>query len=173
MSWKRLWTSGTKLRLRMTPETNLGESWDWKWAQKKFVLKLNPSTAPHFGGIWERLVQSWKKVMIANLDKQLLPADEVLSNTMYLIEQTFNARPLRALSEGPEDLTALTQNHFLQGRENASATFMLSNDRYHDLRKSFKTSQAYAEIIWKRLINFHNGSSTRIPSTVEPETKAV
>ena len=111
--------------------------------------------------------------MIANLDKRLLPADEVLSDTMYLIEKTFNVRPLRALSDGPEDLTALTQNHFLLGRENASARFMPSNDRYHDLRKSFKTSQAYAEIIWKRLINLHNGSTTRISSTVEPETEAV
>ena len=27
---------------------------------------------------------------------------------------------------------------------------MPSSERYHDLRKSFKTAQAYAEMIWKR-----------------------
>ena len=69
---------------------------------------------------------------------------------MCLVEQTLNARPLTAVSDDPEDLTALTPNHFLLGQENASAPFMPSSDRYHDLRKLFKTAQAYAEMIWKR-----------------------
>ena len=51
---------------------------------------------------------------------------------------------------GAQDLTALTPNHFLLGRENANAPFMPSSERYHDLRKSFKTAQAYADMIWKR-----------------------
>ena len=76
--------------------------------------------------------------------------DEVLSTTMCLVEQTLNARPLTALSDDPEDLTALTPNHFLLGRENASAPFMPSSERYHNLRKSFKMAQAYAVMIWKR-----------------------
>ena len=69
---------------------------------------------------------------------------------MCLVEQTLNARPLTAVSGDPEDLTALTPNPFLLGRENASAPFMPSSERYHDLRKSFKTAQAYADMIWKR-----------------------
>ena len=118
-------------------------------AQKKIVWKLNPPGALHFGGIWEKLVQSCKKVMIAILDNRGLN-DEVLSTTMCLVEQTLNARPLTAVSDDPEDLTALTTNHFLLGRENASAPFMPSSERYNDLRKSFKTAQAYADMIWKR-----------------------
>ena len=118
-------------------------------AQKRIVWKFNPPGAPHFGGIWERLVQSCKKVMIAILDNRSL-TDEVLSTTMCVVEQTLNARPLTAVSDDPEDLTALTPNHFLLGRENASAPFMPSSERYHDLRKSFKTAQANAEMIWKR-----------------------
>ena len=105
-------------------------------AQKKIVWKFNPPGAPHFGGIWERLVQNCKKVTIAILDNRSL-TDEVLSATMCLVEQTLNARPLTAVSEDPEHLTALTPNHFLLGRENASAPFMPSSERYHDLRKSF------------------------------------
>ena len=76
--------------------------------------------------------------------------DEVLSTTTCLVEQTLNARPLTALSDNPEDLTALTPNHFLLGQENASAPFMPSSERYHDLKKSFKTAQAFADMIWKR-----------------------
>ena len=117
-------------------------------AQKKIVWKFNPPGAPHFGGIWERLVQSFK-VMIAILDNRSL-TDEVLSTTMCLVEQTLNARPMTALSDDPEDLTALTPNHLLLGQENASAPFMPSSERYHDLRKSFKTAQAHADMIWKR-----------------------
>ena len=84
-------------------------------AQKKIVWKFNPPGAPHFGGIWERLVQSCKMVMIAILDNRSL-TDEVLSTTMCLVEQTLNARPLTAVSDDPEDLTALTPIHFLLGR---------------------------------------------------------
>ena len=69
---------------------------------------------------------------------------------MCLVEQTLNARPLTAVSDDPEDLTALTPNHFLLGRENASAPFMPSKERYQNLKKSFKTAQAYADMIWKR-----------------------
>ena len=115
-------------------------------AQKKIVWKFNPPGAPHFGGIWEGLVQSCKKVMIAILDNRSF-TDEVLSTTMCLVEQTLNARPLTAVNDDPEDLTAHTPNHFLLGRENASAPFISSSERYHDLKKSFKTAQAYAEMI--------------------------
>ena len=111
-------------------------------AQKKIVCKFNPPGAPHFSGIWERLVQNCKKVMIAILDNR--------STTFCLVEQTLNARPLTAVKNDPEDLTALTPNHILLGRENASSPFMPSSERYSDLRKFFKSAQAYANMIWKR-----------------------
>ena len=81
-------------------------------AQKETVWKFNPPGTPHFGGIWERLVQSCKKVMIAILDLRRL-TDEVLSTTTCLVEQTLNARSLTAVSDDPEDLTELTTNYFL------------------------------------------------------------
>ena len=118
-------------------------------AQNKTSWKFNPPGAPHFDGIWERVVQNCKKIMIAIFDNRSF-TDEVLSATMRLVEQTLNARHLTALSDDREDPTALTPNHFLPGRENASAPFMPSSERYHDMRKPFKTAQANAEMIWKK-----------------------
>ena len=107
-------------------------------AQKKIVWKFNPPGAPYFCGIWERLVQRLVR-RLAILDNRSL-TDGLLSSTMCLVEQTLNTRPLTAVSDGPEDMTALTPNHSLLGRENASAPVMPSSERYHDLKKSLKTA---------------------------------
>ena len=113
--------------------------------------------------------------MIAILDNRSL-TDEVLSTTMCLVEQTLNARPLTAVSDDPEDLTALKPNHFLLGQENASAPFMPSSERYHDMKKSFKTAQAHADMTWKRWnlsgkIYLEHGKD--LSSTMEPEIEVV
>ena len=65
---------------------------------------------------------------------------------MCLVKQTLNARPLTAISDDPEDLTAHTPNHFLLGQENASAPFMPFTNRYQDLKKPFKQAQAHADM---------------------------
>ena len=84
--------------------------------------------------------------MIAILKNRSL-IDEVLSATMCFAEESLNARLLTAVSDHPEDLTAVTPNHFLLGRENASAPLMPFSKRYHDLGKYFKTAQSYADLI--------------------------
>ena len=82
------------------------------FAQKDIKWKFRHHGAPHFGGIWERLVRSCKKAMIAVLDGGSL-TDDVLITTMCLVEQTLNARPLKCVSDDPDDFEALTANHIL------------------------------------------------------------
>ena len=134
-------------------------------AQKKIVWKFNPPGAPHFGGIWERLVQSCKKVMIAILDIRSL-TDELLSTTMCLAEQTLTAQPLTAVPDDPEDLTTLTSNQFLLGRENTSAPIMPSSERYHDLKKIIQNGLSICRQDPEQVYS-------RIPSTMEPEIEVV
>ena len=78
--------------------------------------------------------------MNAILDNQGLKGG-LLRTTICHVKQTLNVRPLAAVGSDAEELTALTPN-FLLGQENASAPFMTPSERYHDLRKSFKTAQS-------------------------------
>ena len=121
-------------------------------ASKGIIWKFNPPSAPHFGGVWERLVRSCKKAMFAILGSRSL-TDETLITTMCLVEQTPNARPLTAVSDDPADLEALTPNHFLLGRSNVAVPFIPNAKLYANHKKMFKSSQAYADMIWKRWTN--------------------
>ena len=70
-------------------------------------LKFKPPAAPHFGGVCERLVRSCKKAMFTVLGSRSVNED-VLSTTMFIVEQTLNARPLTLVSSDVNDLEALT-----------------------------------------------------------------
>ena len=74
----------------------------------------------------------------------------VLTTTMCLVEQTLNARPLTSVSDDPEDLEALTPNHFLLGRPVLAEPLMPDSVRYVDCRKMYKVAQAYNQMIWNR-----------------------
>ena len=118
-------------------------------AQRTIKWKFNPRGAPHFGRIWERLARSCKKAMIPVLDGRSL-TDDVLITTMCLVEQTLNARPLNSVSDDPDDLEALTPNHFLMGRNNLATPFLPDAQRYTNLRRVFRVSQPYSDMIWTR-----------------------
>ena len=79
-------------------------------AQKHITWKYNPPGAPHFGGVWERLVRSCKKAMMAILGNRSL-TDESLTTTMCLVEQTLNARLITPAIDDPADVEDLTPNH--------------------------------------------------------------
>ena len=120
--------------------------------QQDIEWSFNPPGAPHFGGVWERLVRSCKRAMFAVLSGRGL-TDEILTTTMCIVEHTLNGRPLTPVSSDPEDLEAITPNHFLIGRAGICIPFIPQAEKYTDLRKAFRASQAYALMIWKRWSN--------------------
>ena len=121
-------------------KSQMGES----LASKGIIWKFNPPSAPHFAGVWERLVRSCKKAMFAILGSRSL-TDETLITTMCLVEQTLNARPLTAVSDDPADLEALTQIIFYWVDQTSRFLLflmpncMLTTEKYSNHRKLMPT----------------------------------
>ncbi|GAB0098916.1 uncharacterized protein DMENIID0001_147230 [Sergentomyia squamirostris] len=77
--------------------------------------KLNPPSAPHFGGLWEAAVKSTKKHLKAVLGEASLTFEE-FSTILARVEAALNSRPLAPISDDPSDFEALSPGHFLIGR---------------------------------------------------------
>ena len=117
--------------------------------QQGIRWKFNPPAAPHFRGVWERLVRSCKKAMYAVLGNRSITED-VLSTTMCLVEQTLNARPLTPVSSDVNDLESITPNHLLLGNKNVCLPYLPCAEEFVNHRKLFRQTQAYSDLIWDR-----------------------
>ncbi|XP_055856002.1 uncharacterized protein LOC129919180 [Episyrphus balteatus] len=73
-----------------------------------------PPGSSNFGGMWEAGVKSMKHHLRRTIGDATLTFEEFYT-VLKQIEAVLNSRPLSALSDDPDDLTALTPGHFLVG----------------------------------------------------------
>ena len=111
---------------------------------------FNPPNAQHQGGIWERLVRSFRRVHYTILGTLRL-TDEVLSTTFLLVKHALNSRPLMPVSHDPSHLAALPPNNFLLDNQACSLPSIIGVDEF-DHRERYARAQSYANAIWSRWI---------------------
>ena len=117
-------------------------------AQKGVKWKFNPHAAPHHGGVWERLVRSFKRKVFAVLGNRRL-TDEILLTTFCLVEQSLNNRSLTSVSSDANDLDALTPNLLLLENRSTCLPSPTPVDGFNHWKR-YARAQAYANAIWKR-----------------------
>ncbi|XP_046145959.1 uncharacterized protein LOC123989276 [Osmia bicornis bicornis] len=99
---KRLFTSSSKEHQQIASILS-ADNTQWMF---------NPSAAPHMGGKWEAVVKSIKYHLRRTIGELLLTFEE-FSTLLTQIEAVLNSRPLKPLSDDPDDISALTPGHFL------------------------------------------------------------
>ncbi|XP_055527205.1 uncharacterized protein LOC129719820 [Wyeomyia smithii] len=128
---------------------------------------FNPPSAPHFGGCWERLVQSVKKVL-NEFDPPRLPSDEILRSMLMEIEMILNSRPLTDIPLDNDNEPPLTPNHFLLGSSNGSKPPIAFDDRSIVLKHSWRMAQLYADTFWKKWVDEYLPTLTRRTRWFQP-----
>ena len=78
-------------------------------------MEAQPPSTPHFGGMWERLVQCVKRALLLYLGSANLTPD-VFATIVSEVECLVNSRPLIHVRSNQEDDNPLTTNNFLLGR---------------------------------------------------------
>lgn len=111
---------------------------------------FNPPHASHFGGIWERQIQTVRKVM-AGLPQQSILDDEALTTLFCEIEAIVNSRPLTTPSSDVNDPPPLTPNSILTHK---TSTFLPPPGKFQEpdqyCRKRWRRVQYLADQFWHR-----------------------
>ncbi|XP_031355735.1 uncharacterized protein LOC116180048 [Photinus pyralis] len=92
--------------------SNFFKSLDWKVTGKDTVLekiqwKFNVAAAPWWGGYWERIIRILKDMMKRSIGKSTLNRKE-LDESLLIMEEVINGRPLTNVSEDNDELEPLT-----------------------------------------------------------------
>lgn len=122
--------------------------------------RFSPPVAPHFGGSWERLIKSAKSALRGILNERSVTED-VLLTALVGAEALLNSRPLTHVSVDPDDLEALTPNHFLLLRAHPGCHLDSSSNSKPSSRKRYQQAQEMITHFWNRWLREY------IPNLIE------
>ena len=109
-----------------------------------------PPRSPHFGGLWEAAVKSFKRHFLKTTGKTTLPLEE-LTTLLTQIEAIMNSRPLTSPPNDPNDFQTLTPAHFLIGRPLLTVPDSDPPDKADlTIIRRFQQRQQAMNFFWKR-----------------------
>ncbi|XP_029167401.1 uncharacterized protein LOC114937893 [Nylanderia fulva] len=130
---------------------------------------FNPPAAPHFGGLWEAAVKSAKYHLRRVIGETTLTFEE-LNTLLTQIEACLNSRPLQALSDDPDDVSALTPGHFLIGAPLLAIPEPLQEDEPGSSRSRWQHLQQMRDHFWGRWSKEYIHGLTSRPKWLKNET---
>ncbi|XP_076384582.1 uncharacterized protein LOC143263683 [Megalopta genalis] len=118
-------------------------------AERAINWHFIPPQTPHFGGLWEAAVRSFKHHFKRVVGVELLTFENL--NTLIIdIEAILNSRPLTPISSDPTDLLALTPGHFLIGEAITSLRERDLKDTPTNRLSQWQRIQQLRQHFWKR-----------------------
>ena len=118
-------------------------------AEEGICWRFVPEHAPHFGGLWEAAVKTFKHHFRRIVGGVRLTFEE-LTTTLAQIEACLNSRPLVPLPAPEQGMEALTPGHFLIGRPLTSLPDPPSSLRPISLIRRWNLCQTLTRHFWKR-----------------------
>lgn len=118
-------------------------------SKQNITWHFNPPRSPHFGGLWESAVKSFKHHFNRVVKDSLLTFEEF--NTLATqIEACLNSRPLTPLSSDPNDLTVLSPSHFLIGDSLIAPPDINYNNMRENMLSRWQHIQKMRQHFWQR-----------------------
>ncbi|XP_043604100.1 uncharacterized protein LOC122577082 [Bombus pyrosoma] len=118
-------------------------------ADKQIEWRFIPPHSPHFGGLWEAAVKSFKHHFRSVVGNELLTFEQF--NTLIIeIEAVLNSRPLTPISTDSNDLLVLTPGHFLIGESLMSLRGRDFRNTQSNQLSRWQHIQKIKQHFWKR-----------------------
>ncbi len=116
---------------------------------QKIQWKFIPERAPHFGGLWEAAVKSFKQHLKKVVGESKLTFEEY-STVLTQVEACLNSRPLCPLPDSDDGFDALTPGHFIIGRPLEALPDSTLSYQPNSVLRRWQLCQALARRFWQR-----------------------
>jgi len=121
-------------------------------AREQIEWKLNPPSAPHFGGCFESIVKLVKKPLRVILEKYTPNKDQFLTLVLQA-EQIVNSRPLLRVESNFDEV--ITPSHFWLGRSPMEIIPNLNEAATNNIEKNWKFRNKIAQHFKKEFVKLY------------------
>ncbi len=128
----------------------------WNRQKKEDVIRkkpfitwdFTPPRGPHFGGVYERLIQSVKRALYHTFTPEEVVPWETFHTSLVVVEGILNTRPLAYIGADPRDVAPLTPADFLGTAPYLS--FCELPEGGWNARKAWHYTQEKLDRLWQR-----------------------